>query len=109
MDSLEADIEMAPEDEEIPSERTDSDREGEVELNVNDRDDDGDDDLDKDDKDDEERAGGEDGTVELDSDVDEQGEEETVTVGGCTTTFPRRGRERLKGTRYSQTLRWVRR
>ena len=92
MDSLEADIQMAPEDEEIPSERTDSDREDEVPLNVNDRDDEGDDDrhpLDRDDDADEGRAVGVDGTVELDSDEDEVGDEETVTVGGCTTTIPR--------------------
>ncbi len=70
MDCLEENIEMAPEDEEVPSERTDSERKGEVELNINDRDDEGDDDrnpLDRDDEDDKGRAGGEDGTtVELD-------------------------------------------
>ncbi len=67
MDCLETDIERAPEDEEIPSEGTDSDREGEVELNLNDRDDEGGDDrhpLYRDNDDDEGRTVGEDGTVD---------------------------------------------
>ena len=78
MDALEADIEMAPGEEEIARERAFSEVEGEDELNLDDREEEDGEDrhpLDRDES-------GVDGSAELESDEDEPPEDEIVTVGG---------------------------
>jgi hypothetical protein len=85
MDSLQGDIEMAPE-EENPRARRDSESEleDEVPLNIEDREEEDDrHPLDRDEDAENSSAVGEDGTVELDSKEDDEEEDETVTVGGC--------------------------
>jgi hypothetical protein len=99
MDALEADIEMTPGEEEIARERAFSEVEGEDELNLDDREEEDGEDrhpLDRDEV-------SADGSVELESDEDEPGEDETVQGGGCSTTLPRtRESERENGRSWGR-------
>jgi hypothetical protein len=89
MDALEADIEMAPGEEEIARERAFSEVEGEGELNLDDREEEDGEDRHPLDRDEDSV----DGSMELESEEDEVGEDETVTVGGGTVQHYREEEE----------------
>ena len=91
MDALEADIEMAPGEEEIARERAFSEVEGEGELNLDDREEEDGEDRHPLDRDED----GVDGSVELESEEDESGEDDTVTVGGVQYNINANKRRRV--------------